>query len=552
MSNSFVRRSQLAPKRKNLGNAGAVTARNLANSEAKSKILLIEAGGDNKRKDLYVPSDRFLNPYKNPEIVKNYLTEPQEHLNGRVLDYLRGVGLGGSSIANFLAYIRGSKADYDRWAEMVGDESYKWTNIVEDFKEIENLQFEDDGRDEFVNPINELHGYNGPLRITLPARKQWPVGMDLVASAAQRYGYPINPDQNSGESVGVGAVSTTVYAGRRTTSATAYLTDPPSNLTIWTNSVVTELLLESSSSSGQRTTTKARGVRLRDGRLVHTTKEIILSLGSIDTPKLLLLSGIGPRAELEALGIPCVVDLPGVGKDMIDHVYLTMLHHAAPELSDVAAFDADAEKVAAAQAQWSKDATGPNASRKTMNLIGFLKLDPNQYSRHEMAKLDAETQNFLNHPNVPHYEVYWTGYSQEDSDDESFATALMMMNPQSRGTVTLASSDPDANPIIQPNYFSHPYDQETMVHAMRESLGFLEKGGLKNHIRGPIFAPKSLSPEDVLEYLKENLLTILHPVGTVKMGRSDDPLACVDSSFRVRGVKGLRIVDLSVAPVITK
>ena len=138
------------------------------------------------------------------------------------MDYLRGIGLGGSSIANFLAYIRGSKADYDRWAEMVGDDSFKWTNVVEEYKELENLHFDEEGSDEFVNPIKELHGYNGPLDISLPSSRQWPLGMDLVAKATRAYGYPMNPDQNSGESIGVGAVSTTVYAGRRTTSATAY------------------------------------------------------------------------------------------------------------------------------------------------------------------------------------------------------------------------------------------------------------------------------------------------------------------------------------------
>ncbi|RVX65791.1 hypothetical protein B0A52_10322 [Exophiala mesophila] len=534
------------------GNAGAVTARNLADWYPKSTTLLIEAGGDNARNDLYVPSDRFTSPYKHPEIVKNYLTTPQEHLNGRVLDYLRGIGLGGSSIANFLAYIRGSKADYDRWATMVGDDSYKWKSIVEDFKAIENLHCDDQGDDEFVRPIKQLHGYRGPLDITLPTKRQWPVGMELVAEAARSYGYPINPDQNSGESIGVGTVSTTTYNGRRTTSATAYLTNVPSNLTIWTNSEVTRILLDNAGVNNGTSTPKVLGVRLRDGRVVTATKETILSLGSIDTPKLLLLSGIGPKDELTAMGIPCHVDLPGVGKEMIDHTYLVMAHHAKSDLSDVATFDADPAQVAAAHEQWMKDSTGPDAKRKTANLIGFLKVPPGHSSRREAAKLDPEVQAFLNHPNVPHYEVYWTGYSLEGVSHECFATALMMMNPQSRGTVTLASSDPKDDPIISPNYFSHPYDQKTMVDGLRESLRFLEQGDLSKYIVGPVLVPKSSSYEDILDFIKENLLTILHPVGTVKMGRHDDPKSCVDSHFRIKGVQGLRVVDLSVVPTITK
>lgn len=532
-----------------------MVAGNLARSTARPRILLIEKGGDNKREELRVASERFTNVYRYPEIGTRYETTPQKHLDGRVLEYLRGNGLGGSSMANFLAYIRGSSADYNAWSEIVGDEEWNWQHVVEAYKEIENLHFDDDrdeDKDGFVSLKDGVHGFSGPLDITLPSRRNWPQGLDLIMKAALKFGWPLNPDQNSGDLVGVGATSTTTYKGFRTTSATAYLTNPPENITIWTNSTVFKLLFDEKTKS---TSLSAVGVLLADGREVKARHEVILSLGTIDTPKLLLLSGIGPRHELESLGIPCLLDQPNIGKDMIDHNYIVLNWGVSSQLGTSSAFEKDPEQKKAARSQWIKDKTGPDSIRNLTNLIGFLKFDPARATTVELERLEPAKRAFIQQPNVPQIEIYLQGavldFLLPDDGLESLLIAVMLMNPQSRGSVTLSSSDPAAAPIIETNYFSHPYDPETFVNGVGEALAFVNSDDIKKHVVSKMLAPESDSREDILAFCKKNLMSVLHPVGTVRMGHKDDCTACADSDFRVRGVGNLRVIDLSVCPVIT-
>ena len=489
---------------------------------------------------------------RNLEIRLEYWTTPQKHLDGRVLRYLRGKGLGGSSFANYLGYIRGSASDYNAWAEMVGDESWKWENVVERYKEIENLHFDDDqDQDGFVKLKEGVHGFAGPVDITLPSRRHWPPGVDVMMKAALNHGWPLNPDQNSGDLVGMGTCSTTTHDGYRTTSASAYLSGPPSNLVIWTNSTVTKVLFDEASALSKP---KAIGVLLADGRKVQVTSEVILSLGTIDTPKLLMLSGIGPRAELEALDLPCLVHNPRVGKDLIDHLYCVLQWGSTDKLGKKVAFQKNVELVAAARAQWMLDRTGPNATLNTINLIGFLKFDPQRSKFDEFDRLDPEIKAWLKQDNVPQFELFLQGFipdSWDAKNGECLGMGIMLMNPQSRGSVTLASNNPAAMPLIDVNFLSQPYDREAIVNAVREAMVFVTSE-LAPHIVSKVQAPESESDEDILKFCKEGIMSVLHPVGTVKMGREDDPTACTDSDFRVRGVDGLRVVDLSVCPVITK
>lgn len=517
--------------------------------------MLIEKGGDNKREELLVASERFTNVYINPEVGTRYETTPQKHLNGRVLEYLRGNGLGGSSIANFQGYIRGSSADYNSWSEMVDDEAWNWEHVLEEYKEIENLHFDDDrdeDKDGFVSLKDGAHGFSGPLDITLPSRRNWPKGLDLIMKAAQKFGWPLNPDQNAGDLVGVGAATTTSHNGWRVTSATAYLNDLPNNITIWTNTYVSKLLFDEKTMS---TSLSAVGVLLADGREVRARREVILSLGTIDTPKLLLLSGIGPRDELEKLNIPCLLDQPKIGKDIIDHCYLVLGWGVSCELGTSTPYEKDPEQQKAARAQWIKDKTGPDATRNLKNLIGFLKFNPARSITTELDRLEPAKRAFIQQPNVPQIEIFLQGTVLKemltDDDLESLLIAVMLMNPQSRGTVTLASTDPTAAPIIETNYFSHPYDSETFINGVGEALAFVNSEDMKKHVVTKRLAPESNSREDILAFSKQNLMSVLHPVGTVRMGRKGDSTACADSDFRLRGVGNLRVIDLSVCPVIT-
>lgn len=535
------------------GNAGAVVAGNLARSPARPRVLLIELGGDNAEAHLRIPSERFVNPYRNPNIVLGYKTTPQKYLDDHVLDYLRGTGLGGSSIANFLAYIRGTASDYDRWADLVDDDAWKWENIVERYKEIENLHFDDDHDPDGYVKLNEgVHGFNGPVDLTLPSRSQWPKGLDIVMKAALDHGWPLNPDQNSGNIIGMASVTTTIHEGWRVTSASAYLSDPPSNLVIWTNTTATKVLLDTNGSKP-----RAIGVLLADGREIRARKEVILSLGVIDTPKILMLSGIGPRDELQRLGIPSVVHSPRIGKDMIDHPYLVLLYGSKTELGTRVELQQNKELVSTARAQWLRNRTGQDAQLNTINLIGFLKFDPSRVSFDELDKLPAQTKAYIKKPDVPQYEFYTQGYIPEDWDTttngpECLGMAVMLMNPQARGSVKLASNDSNAMPLIDPNYMGHPYDRQTMVNAVKEAMMFARSKGLQPHVKGKVLAPESEDDEVVWAWVKKELLSILHGVGTVMMGPKDDDTAPTDPQFRVRGVDGLRVIDLSVCPTITK
>lgn len=513
--------------------------------------MLIELGGDNKESHLHIPADRFVNPYKNPSITLGYRTTPQHHLNGRDLEYLRGKGLGGSSIANFLAYIRGTASDYNRWADLVGDESWKWENVVERYKEIENLHFNDDhDPDEFVKLKENAHGFEGPVDLQLPSRSEWPQGLDTLMEAAKTYGWPVNPDQNSGNIIGLASVTTTVHKGRRVTSGSAYLLNPPTNLVIWTRSTVTKVLFDTTGAKP-----KATGVLLADGRSAKAVHEVILSLGTIDTPKLLKLSGIGPRDELQRFGIPCLVDRSRVGKDLIDHTYLVMIWGVNSSLGTRVSQHTK-DYTDAARAQWLQDQTGPLATLNTINLIGFFKSNRDRVIVDELDKLDPTTKAYLNEPDVPHFEFYTQGYVPEGWDrkngDECLGVALMLMNPQSRGEVRLASSNPADDPVIEANYLSHPYDRQTIVNAVKEGMMFVRSAGVAPYVVGKVLAPESERDEDVHAFVKKELMSILHGVGTVMMGRQDDQSAPLDTAFRVRGVDGLRVVDLSVCPTITK
>ncbi|KAJ9603642.1 hypothetical protein H2200_011828 [Cladophialophora chaetospira] len=535
------------------GNSGAVVAGNIARSQQRPRVLVIEEGGDNKRADLRVASERFVNPYVNPEIGTWYKTTPQKHLEGRSLDYLRGRGLGGSSIANYQAYIRGSASDYNEWAARVGDDFFAWHNAVARYKELENLHFEDDGdKDHFVQLKEAVHGFEGPLDISIQPKKRWHFGMDKNMQAAIEFGWPVCRDQNSGDPIGVGVVTTTSYRGYRTTSGSAYLFDVPSNLDVWCHTTAAKILFEPQSSGNP----KAVGLQLANGRIVQARKEVILSAGAIDTPKLLLLSGVGPRKELNRLNIECLVHHPDVGKKLTDHLWMDLKWSVSPELSDVAAVLGDRVKAKATRQEWLRSQTGPDATQNGTNLVGFLKFNPDRANLDELEKLPDQAKNWIKRPDVPQIEIFLAGLCPPEwqliRDGEFYGVTIMLMNPQSRGEVTLASKDPAANPTIDPGYLSHPYDRQTIINGVRESLAYIRSTFLSKYVQREVHVPKSDTDEQILDFCKENLQSVLHGCGTVRMGHEKDPMACLDTHFRVRGVDNLRVVDLSATPLITR
>ena len=287
------------------------------------------------------------------------------------------------------------------------------------------------------------------------------------------------------------------------------------------------------------------------------TKEIILSAGSFDTPKILMLSGIGPREELARHGIQTIKHLPGVGKSMKDHpaVFMTALMH--PGFTERMAFETNAAALETAAAQWKKDGTGRFATERQSLLIMFNKL-PEIYNTEEFRALPEDVKEYLQRETVPTYEATFGGPKFPPTVDiplgmEYLGVTVFCMNAQSEGNVTLASSDPADAMVIDPGTLTHPFDRRVLLDSLTESLKIFKS--MKQYKEGFVswlMGPKSESREDLETFLEEQTLLVWHASGTVKMGKKGDENACVDSEFKVSGLERLRVVDMSVTPVNIK
>jgi len=303
-------------------------------------------------------------------------------------------------------------------------------------------------------------------------------------------------------------------------------------------------------------------------RADFASKEVILSCGAVDTPKLLQLSGVGPAAELASHGIECILDLPGVGKNFQDHyASFVIAEQKKYTADDVLVLRGDKDAYEAARKQHLLDGTGPLAAMYNVVVMGW-KNDTALFDTPEFNSLPVETQKFLRQPNVPAWE-YAAGFPTPGLDPTKSYLMLCAINmaPQSTGTVKLASSNPEDAPICDQNLMSHPYDRRSFIHAMKDLVKILETPAVKDQISAVILAPKSTSDDDILEHIKNfgqtswyvsltsvfvflPLIEIRHPSSTVKMGKPNDPMACVDSNFRVLGLENLRVSDLSCAPFV--
>ena len=293
-----------------------------------------------------------------------------------------------------------------------------------------------------------------------------------------------------------------------------------------------------------------------DQRPVYATKEVILCAGAIDSPRLLLVNGIGPRNDLESVGVTVKKDLPGVGKHLQDHVLAFMSVEVDGALNDRWAFESDTKLTDEAAALWQKDKTGAFALQQSCLWGGFLQ-HPRLTSFPEFAALPAAMQQFLTKDDVPTYEfiancIAWPPGVQIDKGNSYLTCIAFLMNPQSEGSVSLRSSDPNDKPAIRLNYLTHPYDFRIMREAVRSVWTKITQNEvLKPSIKKTLCGPASLSDEDVDAFVRDNASTVWHANGTVMMGKEGDEGACVDKDYKVLGVKGLRVADLSVCPVTT-
>ena len=504
------------------GSAGCVLANRLSADPDRS-VLLVEAGGRDRNPLFRLPM--LMGRLFHSGICNwSYHTEPVPALEGRSLYWPRGKVLGGSSTINGMVYARGNRHDYDRWAQM-GLPGWSYEEVLPAFRRSEAHVERDDA----------YHHRAGELTVCR-ARSRNPL-FDRFVEAGGQAGHPVNDDFNGAEQEGCGRYDFTIRRGKRWSTSFAFLRPVRHrrNLTVLTDALTRRVLVENGRASGVEVARNGRA------RRVGAAREVILSAGTVNSPQLLLLSGIGPPGELERHGIEVVHDLPGVGRNLQDHVDCVLSWECREPVTLYR--DLRADRLAASIVRGMVFGEGI-ATTFPYEAGAFLKTRPElvapDIQLHFMPALE-KTAN-LHFPNP---------FKRDPVEaNHGLTVRVGPIVPESRGTVTLRSADPAAPPRIQPNYLESAADLRTMiagVHMVRDLMG---QPALDRY-RGRELAPgkEARTDREIEAWLRASAMTTFHPVGTCKMGI--DPMAVVDARLRVHGLEGLRVADASVMPIIT-
>ncbi|NKC03544.1 GMC family oxidoreductase [Brucella haematophila] len=489
------------------GPAGCVLANRLS-EDASVKVLLLEAGGSDRNPLFHMPAG-FAKMTKGVASW-GWETVPQKHMKNRVLRYTQAKVIGGGSSINAQIYTRGNAADYDLWANEDGCTGWDYRSVLPYFKRAEdNQRFNDD-----------YHSYGGPLGVSMPSAPL-PI-CDAYIRAGQELGLPYNPDFNGREQAGVGFYQLTQRNRRRSSASLAYLASIKGrrNLTVRINAPVRNIVLEK---------TRATGVALMSGEVLRASREVILSSGAIGSPKLLLQSGIGPADHLKQTGVAVKHDLPGVGSNLQDHLDLFVISECTGDHT----YDGVAKlhRTLGAGLQYILLRSGPVAS-SLFETGGFWYADPEARS-----------------PDIQFHLGLGSGIEAgvEKLKNAGVTLNSAYLHPRSRGTVRLASSDPAAAPLIDPNYWSDPHDLKMSLEGLKIAREILQQEALKPFVMAErLPGPKVMTDDDLFDYACANAKTDHHPVGTCKMGT--DASAVVDLELKVHGLEGLRVCDSSIMP----
>ncbi len=510
------------------GTAGCLLANRLS-ANASKRVLLIEAGRKDDYHWVHIPVG-YLYCIGNPRTDWLYNTEPAAGLNGRSLRYPRGKVLGGCSSINGMIYMRGQSRDYDHWAEVTGDARWRWDSSLPYFKRHEDHYKGGDA----------LHGAGGEWRVE-KQRLSWEV-LDAFAQAAVQAGIPATDDFNRGSNEGVGYFEVNQKSGWRWNTAKAFLRPTcygRPNFEMWTSAQVSKLLMETLPNGQQRCT----GVEVWNGSekvTAQASQSVVLTAGAIGSPQLLQLSGIGPGALLQQHGVKTVVDLPGVGENLQDHLQI----RAVFKVKGVKTLNT------LANSWWGKAAIGLEYLFKQS---GPMSMAPSQLGAFTRSDPSQAWPNIEYHVQP----LSLDAFGEPLHPFPAFTASVCNLNPSSRGSVHIQSANFAQAPLIAPNYLSTDADRQVAADSLRITRRIAAQPALAK------YQPEEWKPgtqfesdEDLARLAGDIGTTIFHPVGTARMGRLDDPLAVVDPELRVRDgrggvVRGLRVVDASVMPTIT-
>ncbi|MDR2299880.1 MAG: GMC family oxidoreductase N-terminal domain-containing protein [Comamonas sp.] len=521
------------------GTAGSLLCNRLSRNK-NHRVLLIEAGRKDDYHWIHIPVG-YLYCIGNPRTDWLYQTEPDPGLNGRSLRYPRGKTLGGCSSINGMIYMRGQARDYEQWAQLTGDDTWRWNQVLPAFRQHEDhWRLDADQLAQVSEEFRRLHGNksiggDGEWRVERQ-RLRWDI-LDAFSQAAQQAGIPATDDFNRGDNEGVGYFEVNQKSGWRWNTAKAFLRPTcygRPNFEMWTHAQVSRLLLEELPDGGQRCT----GAEVWTGSemvTVHAEREVLLCAGAVNSPQILQLSGIGPGELLQRHGIEVRRDLPGVGANLQDHLQIRSVYkvQGAKTLNTMAS---SLMGKAAIGLEYALKRSGP-MSMAPSQLGAFTRSDPGQ----PHANLEYHVQP-----------LSLNAFGEPLHDFAAFTASVCNLNPSSRGTVQLQSADFRLAPAIAPCYLSTAEDRQVAADSLRVTRHIVSQPALAPY-QPEEFKPgvQYQSDEDLARLAGDIATTIFHPVGTTKMGKGSDAMAVLDSRFRVRGVQGLRVVDAGAMPTIT-
>jgi choline dehydrogenase-like flavoprotein len=500
------------------GSAGCVLANRLS-ADPDKRVLLLEAGGRDNWIWFHVPVG-YLFAIGNPRSDWMYRTEPVPGLNGRALNYPRGKVLGGSSAINAMIYMRGQAGDYDHWRQL-GLTGWGWDDVKPLFKK---------QLDHFLGD-SEHHGTGGEWRVEYP-RLRWDI-TDAFREAAAQAGIPKCDDFNTGDNEGCGYFHVNQKMGRRWSAARGFLKPVMGrgNLRVETGCLVERIEFD-----GKRAT----GIRFRqsgESRIARCRGEVILSAGALGSVQVLLLSGVGPGAELAEHGIAPVLDKPGVGENLQDHLQLRLIHKVTGVTTLNETYKSPVNRVLMGL-DYAFRRRGP-LTMAPSQLGAFTRSSP----RYERPNIQFHVQP-----------LSLDKFGDPLHDFPAFTTSVANLRPSSRGHVRLRSADPADKPVIQPNYLSTDEDRQVAVDSIRVARRIVAQPALQKYRPIEYLPGERVRDDDEAALAKaagDIGTTIFHPVGTAKMGRKDDPMAVVDERLRLIGLANVRVIDASVMPTIT-